>query len=775
MARIPTTGVVALLGLVGCAGPPERAERLRLLAQRYHAKGEYRTASIVYRQALRLMPREGSIHFQLAGNEMKAGNYQAALPAYVRAFELGQGQSYDAYTPLSEMLLGHYLTGPPNARRVLEELETFTAQQLERHPTSVEPMHVRAALMAHHGDYRQAISLLRHALERRPGDARLQFALAGVLMRDNQGQEGERLAREALELHPGFHELYTLLYRRLMSSKRPAEALELRLRQVSKNPRSVEARLALLDHYLAAKMTAEFDRELNQFMDQHQIFPRAHLYAGDYRLQLGQRDEALKCYQRGVEHEPHNAEAYEGKIIDVYLRSGQYFNARKFSEELVRKRPGSPNAVALRGYVLIPTQPGEAVKQLERATAMAPNQAPFHYGLGLARREAGDLPGAEQAFERATRLQGGFVEALTELARVNLRRSKPARAEQVAREAATLAPDYLDARITLAEARIALGKWAQVQLEIPELTRLGGGHPRVKLIEGHVARGEGDLPRALQLFRQARLMAPESEECLDAMLEVLHRLGRKEEGRIVLFQELNRNTGNLRSKMAIANWDLLSGNYRAAAVEFRAIAQEHPRNPDAWAGLGKATFEAGHLKESETFFRKAIEFDPEHTHANLYLGMVLTLAERFAEARPLLEKSLQLAPADLTAMNNLAYVLAQTGRDLDQALALAQSAVSRAPNNPAVLDTLGLVYYKRSLYAEAARTYGKVVRMEPGNALYRYRYGLALLESGDRKAARAELTAALEMKPTPADRASIEQALVAARESRPAGRGGSQR
>jgi tetratricopeptide (TPR) repeat protein len=53
------------------------------------------------------------------------------------------------------------------------------------------------------------------------------------------------------------------------------------------------------------------------------------------------------------------------------------------------------------------------------------------------------------------------------------------------------------------------------------------------------------------------------------------------------------------------------------------------------------------------------------------------------------------------AANNLAWLYAQNGRNLDRALDLAKFAHDRDPGNLAILDTLGFVYLTRREYSQA--------------------------------------------------------------------------
>mgnify|MGYP000514806218 CR=1 FL=1 len=54
------------------------------------------------------------------------------------------------------------------------------------------------------------------------------------------------------------------------------------------------------------------------------------------------------------------------------------------------------------------------------------------------------------------------------------------------------------------------------------------------------------------------------------------------------------------------------------------------------------------------------------------------------------------------AKNNLAYLLAKEGAELDRALRLAREAVGELSEAPELLDTLGYVYYRMGRDGDAA-------------------------------------------------------------------------
>jgi tetratricopeptide (TPR) repeat protein len=111
------------------------------------------------------------------------------------------------------------------------------------------------------------------------------------------------------------------------------------------------------------------------------------------------------------------------------------------------------------------------------------------------------------------------------------------------------------------------------------------------------------------------------------------------------------------------------------------------------------------------------------------------------------ERILAIDPRAVVAANNLAYMHAEAGTNLDVALGLAQTAKAGRPNDPDVSDTLGWIYYKRNLANLAIPPLEESLRANPSNALYQYHLGLAYLKEGRKDSAREALEKALKLQP----------------------------
>ena len=112
------------------------------------------------------------------------------------------------------------------------------------------------------------------------------------------------------------------------------------------------------------------------------------------------------------------------------------------------------------------------------------------------------------------------------------------------------------------------------------------------------------------------------------------------------------------------------------------------------------------------------------------------------------------------AANNLAWIYAQRGDKLDDALQLARAAKSRLPESAAVADTLGWVYYKRDLHPLAVAEFKHSVDAEPEVALFHYHLGLAYAKTGELALARKALEQGLKLDPKAPEAAEARDVLT---------------
>ena len=111
-----------------------------------------------------------------------------------------------------------------------------------------------------------------------------------------------------------------------------------------------------------------------------------------------------------------------------------------------------------------------------------------------------------------------------------------------------------------------------------------------------------------------------------------------------------------------------------------------------------------------------------------------------------LRSVLQIEPDNALALNALGYYLVDLSRELDEAEHYIKRAITIMPNNPAIIDSMGWLSYRRGDYPEALRLLRQAhqLLLDPEIAAH---LGEVLWVSGDRQGARDIWNEALQQSP----------------------------
>jgi Flp pilus assembly protein TadD len=123
------------------------------------------------------------------------------------------------------------------------------------------------------------------------------------------------------------------------------------------------------------------------------------------------------------------------------------------------------------------------------------------------------------------------------------------------------------------------------------------------------------------------------------------------------------------------------------------------------------------------------------------------------------EKAAAKTPEDPTVLNNLAFLIADTGGDTNKALQMVTTALRKAPEVPQLRDTLAWIQIKRHNIPEALSILRALTDKYPDDNMFRYHYSVALIEGGDRESARQQAQTALANKPTPEIASALQNVL----------------
>jgi Flp pilus assembly protein TadD len=121
---------------------------------------------------------------------------------------------------------------------------------------------------------------------------------------------------------------------------------------------------------------------------------------------------------------------------------------------------------------------------------------------------------------------------------------------------------------------------------------------------------------------------------------------------------------------------------------------------------------------------------------HLQRGGALEQAGRWDEARPLLQRAVELAPEQPVALNYLGYALVERGEDMAKAQSLLERASRLRPDDPAITDSLAWAYFKNGDPARAVPLLEKAAAAQPGDTTINEHLGDAYWRVGRRYEAR---------------------------------------
>jgi len=263
---------------------------------------------------------------------------------------------------------------------------------------------------------------------------------------------------------------------------------------------------------------------------------------------------------------------------------------------------------------------------------------------------------------------------------------------------------------------------------------------------------------------------------------VLMRKGDAAGARAVYGQALERDPLQLEAIEGLTSLDFKAQHGPAAMARLESLVERAPRNAGLLMLSAAAYASARDLPHAEQRLIKALEVNPDlmpayGTLGRIYLvqhkldaakaqfekliaaqekpiaaltmvGMIEQMQSRLPEAEHVFQRVLRLDPRAGVAANNLAWIYAERGSNLDIALQLAQTAKASMPDQPQVNDTLGWVYFKKDMLPMAITTLQHALELDSNNGPAAYHLGLAFEKTGNRVDARRMLEKSLTLNPS---------------------------
>ena len=763
--------VLVLVFLVGCAGDPEAAkQKLLETGNKYFENEKYKEASIIYRRALQKDARYGEAYYRLGLSEQKLGRTAQALAAYTRTVEL-QPENEDAYGRLADLYLAIYLMNPERSEQVLADLQAVTEKADLHFPDAFAINRVKGfvALSQSRGERAResgelALKYFERAHAQNPESEDVALGLVESMALAGRQEEAMKTAREMLARNEQFGGMYDFLYAQHVRNQDLDGALRVLKDKVEHNPGVIGFQLQLAGHYLATRDQEEMVAVLDNILQNDEKFPNAYRDVGDFYARFRDYDRAVAVYRTGAEKKPGKRIEFRNKMVESLAAQGNHDEAYRLVGETLEEEPDNSVALALRGALRLQSRDRAEIEaaaaDFESALARMPKNAVLRYNLAEAYRSQGDVEKAIVEYRAAISNRRDYLPPRYRLAGLQLARGEYGNAVASAEEILEVAPNNLQALLIRASAWARVGEGKQARDSLEAILKAAPGQADAVYQLAVLNLREKRYAEAETLFRQLYGLVPPDLRGLMGLVDVLMAQGRSEQAIQLLETNVAEHPEHRGLKLAAATTLNAVGRRQEAAAMLRGLLDEHPDDSDAHKILGSVYYSEGNLAEAETHLKRAQELSANDPTPVLYLGMLAERQGAVQQAVLRYEQVIELAPDNAVALNNLAFLLAESTSELDRALSLIQKARRLAPNDPNVADTLGYVYIKKNLPQSAIPILNEIVAQHPSVVVWRYHLAMALRLQGDLREAKQQLEIALGHGPTDEEKLNIRELLA---------------
>jgi tetratricopeptide (TPR) repeat protein len=246
------------------------------------------------------------------------------------------------------------------------------------------------------------------------------------------------------------------------------------------------------------------------------------------------------------------------------------------------------------------------------------------------------------------------------------------------------------------------------------------------------------------VLERLRALDPADPELVLRSLGMLARYERGRSAVKVADAWASARPGNPQGLSLSARARALAGDYDSAAVYARRLVEATPDSLDSRRLLARVYQDARRWPEAVAAWRAARELAPRDPLLMLDMGFCLEQSGDVAGAIDLGREALSRAPDYPGALNFLGYLLADNGRDLDEALGLITRALEQDPDNGAYVDSYGWVLYRLGRLEEARKQLEGALTLTGGDPVIHEHLGDVYRDLRLLDRARAQYRASLE-------------------------------
>ena len=231
---------------------------------------------------------------------------------------------------------------------------------------------------------------------------------------------------------------------------------------------------------------------------------------------------------------------------------------------------------------------------------------------------------------------------------------------------------------------------------------------------GYLLTQQGKFKEAIPFYQKAIALYPNHAGAYYQLANAYFRLGKQDEGKRQLekFREIKA-----KERFNLAERSLKKGEIDEALTAFQRTLDMDAAFAPAYARLSAIALQQNDLETAVEYLQRALEIRPNFAAGHYQLGSIYHKQGEIEKAIESFEAALTLKPNFASACNALAWLYAEGGKNIDEAITLATRAVKLKPI-ASHWDTLAYALYKTRRYEEATDAIAKALDLQPNDPDY---------------------------------------------------------
>ena len=231
---------------------------------------------------------------------------------------------------------------------------------------------------------------------------------------------------------------------------------------------------------------------------------------------------------------------------------------------------------------------------------------------------------------------------------------------------------------------------------------------------GYLLTQQGKFEEAVPFYQKAIALYPNHTGAYYQLANAYFRMDKQEEGKRQLekFREIKA-----KERFNLAERSLKKGEIDEALTAFQRTLDMDAAFAPAYARLSTIALQQSDLEAAVEYLQRALEIRPNFAVGHYQLGSIYHKQGEIEKAIESFEAALTLNPNFATACNALAWLYAESEKNIDEAITLARRAVKLKPT-ASHWDTLAYALYKAQRYKEAAGAIAKALDLQPKDSDY---------------------------------------------------------